>query len=95
MYVFGKLKLYKIFEECILKAVGRHIFRIPLSYDMGMIGWKQDYASDDFEYIYRRHAEGLEPVNREEMCYNNLFTELGKDPKNLAWLRMEEIKKEK
>ena len=90
--VFERLKLYKIFEECILMNPTRqHVFKTPFLLDCGYTLFKENYILEKFEYIYRKSKDGLEPINKKENYHNKLH--MRKDQRNYAWLKLMEIQK--
>lgn len=91
-YVFENIKLYKMFEECLLhEQLKNYIFRVPMVVDCGWTIWKETYKSRDFEYIYKMENDGLVPVKKlDKPCHNDLFE---KKMFNFAWLKYLEADK--
>ena len=70
-FYFTNLKLYKIFDECLLHHELKHFFRIKYPEDCGFTMYKTNYEARNFDYIYKRTKDNnIEPVSYEQATSN-------------------------
>lgn len=70
-FEFKSLVLYKILDECFLRAEFKHFFRIKFPEDCGFSMYKENWTARDFDYICKRNKDNLiEPISYEQKSHN-------------------------